>query len=121
MSPCMISRMRGFACVYVTHFSPQRGFSLICIYKVHVITGVHGVCYVDVRMLVFHVLTFLLSFLWPTHTSSEADCQPWQDLDSAVVHKEGHVILAAMFPIHSKGLEQELNFMSTPDKRKCKG
>ncbi|XP_026783475.3 extracellular calcium-sensing receptor [Pangasianodon hypophthalmus] len=72
-------------------------------------------------MLVFHVLALLLSLLWPTCTSSEADCQHLQDLDSAVVHKDGQVILAAMFPIHSKGVEQELNFMSTPDKRKCRG
>lgn len=72
-------------------------------------------------MLVFHVLTLLLSLLWPTRASSEDNCQHWQDLDSAVVHKEGQVILAAMFPIHSKGVEQELNFMSTPDKRKCRG
>ncbi|GAA6092977.1 extracellular calcium-sensing receptor [Tachysurus ichikawai] len=72
-------------------------------------------------MLLFHVLALLLSLLLPMCTSSEADCQQWQDLDSAVVHKDGQVILAAMFPIHSKGVEQELNFMSTPDKRKCRG
>lgn len=78
-------------------------------------------CSVEVRMLVFHVLALLLSLLLPTCTFSEADCQHWQDLDSAVVHKDGQVILAAMFPIHSKGVEQELNFMNTPDKRKCRG
>ncbi|TSK38405.1 Extracellular calcium-sensing receptor [Bagarius yarrelli] len=72
-------------------------------------------------MPVFYSLALLLSLLLPAIVSSEADCQLWQDLDSAVVHKDGQVILAAMFPIHSKGVEQELNFMSTPDKRKCQG
>ncbi|KAI5097946.1 olfactory receptor C family, w1 [Silurus meridionalis] len=72
-------------------------------------------------MLVFQVIALLLSLLGPRHTSSEEECQPWQDLDSAVVHKDGQVILAAMFPIHSKSVEQELNFRSMPDKRKCKG
>ncbi|KAF7698816.1 hypothetical protein HF521_003558 [Silurus meridionalis] len=72
-------------------------------------------------MMVFQVIALLLSLLGPRHTSSEEECQPWQDLDSAVVHKDGQVILAAMFPIHSKSVEQELNFRSIPDKRKCKG
>lgn len=72
-------------------------------------------------MLASGILVLLLSLLWPTHVFSEEDCQRWEDLDSAVVHKDGQVILAAMFPIHSKSVEQELNFMCTPDKRKCRG
>ncbi|KAK2894886.1 hypothetical protein Q8A67_012115 [Cirrhinus molitorella] len=52
---------------------------------------------------------------------SEADCKLWKDLDSTVVYKEGHVVLAGMFPIHSKGIDQEINFRSQPDQRKCRG
>ncbi|KAG9348141.1 hypothetical protein JZ751_001876 [Albula glossodonta] len=40
----------------------------------------------------------------------QEDCERWDDLDTAVVHKDGHVILAGMFPIHSKGVEQEHSY-----------
>nr|XP_055030444.1 extracellular calcium-sensing receptor [Misgurnus anguillicaudatus] len=38
-----------------------------------------------------------------------------------MVHKEGHIVLAGMFPIHSKGINQQLNFTSQPDQRTCRG
>uniref|UniRef100_A0A4W4FQ68 Olfactory receptor C family, w1 n=1 Tax=Electrophorus electricus TaxID=8005 RepID=A0A4W4FQ68_ELEEL len=71
--------------------------------------------------LVLHAATLLLSVLFPAHGAPEVDCALWQDLDSAVVHKEGQVILAGMFPLHSKGVEQELNFSSSPGMRRCRG
>ncbi|KAL6479474.1 hypothetical protein MHYP_G00129070 [Metynnis hypsauchen] len=72
-------------------------------------------------MHLLQVTTLLLSLLCTTHCASEADCDRWQDLDSAVVHKDGQVILAGMFPIHSKGIEQQLDFTSSPGKRRCRG
>ena len=72
-------------------------------------------------LLLLQVATLLLSLLCTTQAASEADCERWQDLDSGVVHKEGQVILAGMFPIHSKGIEQQLSFTSAPGKRRCRG
>ncbi|XP_017564499.1 extracellular calcium-sensing receptor-like [Pygocentrus nattereri] len=72
-------------------------------------------------MQLLQVTTLLLSLLCTTHSASEADCDRWQDLDSAVVHKDGQVILAGMFPIHSKDIEQQLDFTSSPGKRRCRG
>ncbi|XP_077104630.1 olfactory receptor CW1 [Siphateles boraxobius] len=73
------------------------------------------------KMPVLQVVHLLFSFLYPAQSNSEADCKLWKDLDSTVVYKEGHVVLAGMFPIHSKGVNQELNFRSQPDQRKCTG
>uniref|UniRef100_A0A3B1IZT5 Olfactory receptor C family, w1 n=1 Tax=Astyanax mexicanus TaxID=7994 RepID=A0A3B1IZT5_ASTMX len=67
------------------------------------------------------LMLLLLILLCLSHGASEMDCERWQDLDSAVVHKEGHVILAGLLPIHSKGEEQELSFVSSPGKRRCRG
>ncbi|XP_072551164.1 extracellular calcium-sensing receptor-like [Salminus brasiliensis] len=73
-------------------------------------------------MQLLQVATLLLPLLCPAHSGiSDMDCERWQDLDSAVVHKEGQVILAGIFPIHSKGVDQELSFVSAPGKRRCKG
>ncbi|KAJ8410722.1 hypothetical protein AAFF_G00186790 [Aldrovandia affinis] len=49
------------------------------------------------------------------------ECERWDDLDTAVVHKDGHVVLAGMFPIHSKGVEQEHTYRRRPGSRKCRG
>jgi len=73
------------------------------------------------KVPVLQVVLLVLSFLYPIQSNSGADCKLWKDLDSTVVYKEGHVVLAGMFPIHSKGVDQELNFRSQPDKRKCTG
>ncbi|KAL7879157.1 hypothetical protein AOLI_G00101310 [Acnodon oligacanthus] len=72
-------------------------------------------------MHLLQVTTLLLSLLCISRSASEANCDRWQDLDSAVVHKDGQVILAGMFPIHSKGIEQQLDFTSSPGKRRCRG
>lgn len=49
------------------------------------------------------------------------DCERWDDLDTAVVHKDGHVVLAGMFPIHSKGVEKDHSYKQRPGRRKCQG
>ncbi|XDV29307.1 hypothetical protein PO909_032444 [Leuciscus waleckii] len=61
-------------------------------------------------MSFLQVVHLVFSFLYPVQSNSEADCEFWKDLDSTVVYKEGHVVLAGMFPIHSKGIDQEPNF-----------
>lgn len=48
-------------------------------------------------------------------------CQHWEDLDTSVVHKSGDVILGGMFPIHSKGVEEERSFRMPPDQSRCRG
>ncbi|XP_048837902.1 extracellular calcium-sensing receptor [Brienomyrus brachyistius] len=48
-------------------------------------------------------------------------CHRWEDLDTSVVHKSGDVILGGMFPIHSKGVEEERNFRTPPDQSRCRG
>ncbi len=76
---------------------------------------------IEMKMPVLRAVHLVFSFLYPIQSNSETDCKLWKDLDSTVVYKEGHVVLAGMFPIHSKGIDQEINFRSQPDQRKCRG
>ncbi|KAA0714813.1 Extracellular calcium-sensing receptor [Triplophysa tibetana] len=73
------------------------------------------------KMAVLQTVLLVFPFLYTSQTTSDEDCKLWRDLDSAVVHKDGHIVLAGMFPIHSKGVEQELNITSRPEQRTCRG
>ncbi|TRY96332.1 hypothetical protein DNTS_021830, partial [Danionella cerebrum] len=70
---------------------------------------------------VLQAFYFICASINSTQTYAETDCHLWKELDSSVVHKEGDVVLAGMFPIHSKGVDHEENFTSQPEQRKCRG
>ncbi|KAG9273401.1 extracellular calcium-sensing receptor-like [Astyanax mexicanus] len=67
------------------------------------------------------LMLLLLILLCPEHSASEIECERWADLDSGVFQKEGQIILAGYFPIHSQDVPQELSFESAPGKTRCKG